>query len=50
MRQLCAEFKAVGVSEYARHKYGGNYRAMSVNEEVELLEFINVKLQLIVDK
>ena len=36
--QLCAEFKAVGAVEYARHKYGGNHRAMSVAEEAELLE------------
>lgn len=36
--QLCAEFKAVGASEYARHKYGGNHRAMSVDEEAELLD------------
>ena len=36
--QLCAEFKAVGAAEYARHKYGGNHRAMSVDEETELLE------------
>ena len=24
--QLCAEFKKVGLEEYARHKYGGNHR------------------------
>ena len=30
MSQLCAEFKAVGAAEYARHKYGGNHRAMCV--------------------
>jgi transposase len=31
--QLCAEFKKVGLEEYARHKYGGNHRALSDEEE-----------------
>jgi len=30
--QLCAEYKRVGLEEYARHKYGGNRHNMS-NEE-----------------
>jgi transposase len=36
--QLCAEFKSVGLDEYARHKYGGNHRAMNIAEEDELLD------------
>ena len=36
--QLCAEFKKVGVAEYAKHKYGGNHRAMSEDEEEAISE------------
>jgi len=36
--QLCAEFKRVGLEEYARHKYGGNHRNMSQEAEQEFLE------------
>lgn len=36
--QLCAQFKSVGLDEYARHKYGGNHRAMNIAEEDELLD------------
>ena len=35
--QLCAEYKRVGLEEYARHKYGGNHRALSVEEERKIL-------------
>ena len=35
--QLCAEFKRVGLLEYARHKYGGNRRNMTDTEEKEFL-------------
>lgn len=35
--QLCAEFKKVGIEEYARHKYGGNHRAMGVEDEEAIL-------------
>ena len=39
--QLCAEFKRVGLEEYARQKYAGNHRAMSVEEEQKILaEFV----------
>ena len=31
--QLCAEYKRVGLEEYARHKYGGNNRNMAEEEE-----------------
>lgn len=34
--QLCAEFKLLGLAEYARHKYGGNNRNLS-NESEEAL-------------
>ena len=30
---LCAEFKRVGLKEYARHKYGGNNRNMTEEDE-----------------
>jgi len=36
--QMCAEFKKLGASEYARHKYGGNNQAISTEEENEILE------------
>ena len=36
--QLCAEFKALGLAEYARHKYGGNNRNLSTEQEQALLE------------
>jgi transposase len=36
--QLCAEFKAVGAEKFARHKYGGNHRNLSNEEETEFLE------------
>lgn len=35
--QLCAEFKRVGLEEYARHKYGGNHQALSTEEEKKIL-------------
>lgn len=35
--QLCAEYKKVGLDEYARRKYGGNHRNMSEEEEKEFL-------------
>ena len=35
--QLCAEFKLVGLEEYARQKYGGNNRNMKSEEEKEFL-------------
>jgi len=41
--QLCAEFKKVGVAEYARHKYGGNNRSMTIEEEREILDTFAAK-------
>lgn len=35
--QLCAEFKRVGLEEYARHKYGGNNQALTTEEEEKIL-------------
>ena len=35
--QLCAEYKLVGLEEYARHKYGGNNRNMTDEAEREFL-------------
>ena len=34
---LIKEYHEKGLMEYARHKYGGNHRNMSVEEEIELL-------------
>ena len=36
--QLCAEFKRVGLEEYARHKYGGNNQCLTNEEEGEILD------------
>lgn len=36
--KLCADFKKLGVQEYARHKYGGNNQALSTEEEHKILE------------
>jgi len=36
--QLCAEFKKVGLEEYSRHKYGGNHRNMSVEDEADFFQ------------
>ena len=37
VRSLINEYKRVGLTEYARHKYGGNHRAMSFEEEAQIL-------------
>jgi len=34
---LCKEYLQKGLNEYARHKYGGNNRAMTVEEEKVIL-------------
>jgi transposase len=36
--RLCAEFKKVGLKEYARHKYGGNNQSLPDHEEREILD------------
>jgi len=43
--QLCAEYAKVGLEEYARHKYGGNHRALSREEEAEILEKFEKKAE-----
>jgi transposase len=43
--QLCAEFKRVGLSEYARHKYGGNRRAVPKAEEAKILNEFREKAE-----
>jgi transposase len=35
--KLLKEYREKGLIEYARHKYGGNHRAMSVEEEEKIL-------------
>ena len=41
--QLCSEYARVGLEEYARHKYGGNHRALKKEEEAEILEKFEAK-------
>jgi transposase len=36
--RLLKEYREKGLAEYARHKYGGNNRAMSIEEEAEILD------------
>ena len=36
--QLCAEFKNIGIDEYARHKYGGNNQSLTNEEERKILD------------
>ena len=42
---LCAEFKKVGLSEYARLKYGGNHKSLSDEEEDEILKEFKEKAE-----
>jgi len=35
--RLLSEYREKGLTEYARHKYGGNHRSMSEEEEAEIL-------------
>jgi transposase len=37
VNKLIKEYREKGIDEYARHKYGGNNRAMSFEEEAEIL-------------
>jgi len=43
--ELCAEFKKVGIEEYAKHKYGGNNQALSTEEEKSILDTFAEKAQ-----
>jgi transposase len=36
--KLVNQYKSQGLTEFARHKYGGNNRALSVEEEIEILQ------------
>jgi len=36
--RLLKAYREKGLQEYARHKYGGNHRAMSADEEAEILQ------------
>lgn len=44
--QLCAEFKRVGATEYARHKYGGNAQVIDSSREKEILDSFMAKAEL----
>ena len=43
---LCAEFKAKGLAEYSRIKYGGNHRSLSYEQEEEILKTFREKAEL----
>ena len=43
--QLCAEFKVIGLAEYARQKYGGNNQVLTDQEEKEILDFFAEKAE-----
>jgi transposase len=36
--RLLKDYREKGLQEYARHKYGGNHRAMSIEAEMEILQ------------
>ena len=36
--KLIKHYKTQGLTEFARHKYGGNNRALSIEEEVEIIQ------------
>jgi transposase len=38
VNRLIKEYREKGLEEYARHKYGGNHRALSLEEEEEILK------------
>jgi Transposase and inactivated derivatives len=43
--QLCAEYTRAGLEEYARNKFGGNHRALTNEEEAEILEEFSQKAE-----
>jgi len=43
--QLCAEYAKVGLEEYTRNKFGGNHRALTNEEEAEILEGFSQKAE-----
>jgi len=42
---LCADFKRQGAVEYARHKYGGNHKALDCAKEKEILDSFRAKAE-----
>lgn len=44
--QLCAEFKSVGFERYAQHKYGGNHKSLSDEEETQIISEFEKKAEL----
>ncbi len=38
VNRLIKGYREKGLEEYARHKYGGNHRSMSEEEEIEILQ------------
>jgi transposase len=42
---LCADFKRQGAVEYARHKYGGNHKALDYTKEKEILDSFRAKAE-----
>lgn len=43
--QLCAEFKKDGLEKYAKLKYKGNHRSMSIDEEEKILKDFDKKAE-----
>jgi transposase len=45
VKHLCKEYQEKGLKEYARHKYGGNHRSMSMSEEESILKQFEAKIE-----
>lgn len=43
--KLCADFKAQGVTTYAKHKYGGNNQVVELEKEKEILDRFREKAE-----
>lgn len=43
--QICKQFKDQGLPEFARKKYGGNHRALSYEEEEEIIRQVEEKAE-----
>jgi len=44
--RLCADFKKQGLKMYAKHKYGGNHKALDDTKEKEILDSFRAKAEL----
>ena len=44
--KLCTAFKLQGIQEYARHKYGGNHKSLSDEQEREIIDSFTAKAEL----